>query len=332
MSFQYPWVLLTLLAVPAGVWFARRKRKESPGFRFPSGELVRDLRGSLRPKLSENLVFLRGAVIALLIFALARPRAPVEDSRVRTEGIDVVLTVDVSGTMLAEDFVFGGRRHNRLDAVKKVVKEFVAGRENDRIGMVAFAYRPYTVCPLTLDHGWLLGNLDRVKVGLIEDGTAVGSGIMASLNRLKETKAAGKVVILLTDGINNAGKISPLTAAEAARALGIRVYTIGAGTKGLAPYPVKDFYGNTVYRPLKIELDEETLTKIASVTGGRYYRATDTESLRKIYHEINQLEKSPAEEKGFSEYRELFPRFLLPALGLVLLEIILSNTWLRRIP
>jgi Ca-activated chloride channel family protein len=198
--------------------------------------------------------------------------------------------------------------------------------------MVAFASEAYSVAPLTLDYGWLIGNLERVKIGMIEDGTAIGSGLSTSLNRLKDREARGKVVILLTDGRNNAGSISPLTAAEAAAALNIKVYTIGAGTKGLAPYPAQDFFGNTVYRQVKIEIDEETLRKIAEKTGAQYFRATDTESLRTIYDEIDRLEKTPVEEKGYRDYRELFPSFLVPGLVLVLVEVLLRHTLLRRVP
>jgi Ca-activated chloride channel family protein len=213
-----------------------------------------------------------------------------------------------------------------------VVSEFIRGRQNDRMGIVAFAARAYTVCPLTLDYGWLLQNLERIKIGMIEDGTAIGSGIGSSLNRLKDTKAKGKVVILLTDGRNNAGKLAPLTAAEAARALGVKIYTIGVGTKGLAPYPIKDFFGNTVYQPIRIDIDEDTLIKIAAKTNAKYFRATDTESLRKIYEEIDRLEKTPIEEKGYLEYKELFGLFLIPGLILLFSEVILGNTVLRRLP
>ncbi|MDD5691502.1 MAG: VWA domain-containing protein, partial [Candidatus Omnitrophica bacterium] len=240
--------------------------------------------------------------------------------------------IDCSTSMLAEDFRLGGQRQNRIEVVKSVVKDFIMGRKNDRIAIVAFASRAYTVCPLTLDYGWLLDNLERVKTGLVEDGTAIGSGIATSLNRLKDAKAKSKVVILLTDGRNNTGKISPLTAAEAAKALKIKVYTIGAGSKGPVPYPVKDFFGNTVYQPVQIDIDEDTLIKIAEMTGAKYFRATDTESLRKIYKEIDSLEKTDIEESGYLEYNELFNVFLILALVFLLSDIVLSNTVLRKIP
>ena len=198
--------------------------------------------------------------------------------------------------------------------------------------MIAFAGRAYTVCPLTLDYNWLLENLKRVKVGMIEDGTAIGDGIAASLNRLRGSRAKTKIIILLTDGRNNAGSISPLTAAQAARALGVKIYTIGAGTKGYASYPVKDFFGNTVYRKIKIDLDEGTLKKIAHQTHGKYFRATDTSSLRETYKEINRLEKSPIKEKGYLRYKEWSYIFINLALIVLLLEIILENTVFVKIP
>jgi Ca-activated chloride channel family protein len=197
---------------------------------------------------------------------------------------------------------------------------------------VVFGSRAYTAAPLTLDYPWLLENLERVHIAMVEDGTAIGSGIMASLNRIKDTKAKSKIIILLTDGRNNAGRISPLMAAQAARALKVKIYTIGAGTKGLAPYPVKDGFGNTVYRPVKIDIDEDTLKKIAERTGGRYFRATDSKSLKEIYDEINKLEKTEIKEKGYRNIKELFYFFLIPGLIILLLEIFLSNTVFRTVP
>ncbi|MBU0682737.1 MAG: VWA domain-containing protein, partial [Candidatus Omnitrophica bacterium] len=216
--------------------------------------------------------------------------------------------------------------------VKNVLSDFVPKRPNDRIGMVAFAALAYTVCPLTLDHDWLEKNLERVNIGMIEDGTAVGSAITAALNRVKDSPAKEKIIILLTDGRNNAGRISPIAAAEAAKALGVKIYTIGAGTKGLAPYPVQDMFGNTVLRSVRIDMDEDLLKKIAEETGGEYFRATDTASLKKIYAKIDKLETTPIEESGYNIYRELFMFLLVPGLLLLVLETVLSNTLLRRIP
>jgi Ca-activated chloride channel homolog len=230
------------------------------------------------------------------------------------------------------DFQIAGNRVDRLEAVKHVVADFIKKRSNDRIGLVAFSALAYTICPLTLDHEWLEKNLERVEIGMIEDGTAIGSGITASLNRIKDTPTKEKIVILLTDGRNNAGRVSPLVAAEAARAMGVRVYTIGAGTEGLAPYPFKDMFGNTVLQPVDIQIDEKLLEEIADMSGGMYFRATDTSSLERIYDEIDKLEKTPIEETGYNIYRELFGYFLIPGMVLLALEILLANSRLRRIP
>lgn len=329
--FMNPAFLLLMPLVIALVFFAGRKDRQA-GFKFSSGELVEGVRPSLKVLLSGKLIYLRLVALCLIVVALARPQSPVADSRVETEGIDIVLCVDSSTSMLAEDFTIDNVRKDRISVVKNVVAEFIKGRPNDRLAIVTFAARAYTVCPLTLDQGWLLSNLERVQAGMVEDGTAIGSGLAASLNRLKNSKAKSKVVILLTDGRNNAGNISPLTAAEAARALKVKIYTIGAGSKGLIPYPVRDFFGNKGYQQVRADIDEDLLTRIARSTSAGYYRATDTQSLRDIYAGIDKLEKTPMQDRGYLEYNELFPWFLIPGLALLALEIILSNTVLRRIP
>jgi len=331
MMFHSPFFLVLLLPAALIVFYTGRK-KTAAGFKFSSAGLLSGLQTTFKAKLSRGLIFLRLASVSLVIIALARPQAPVADSRVQSEGIDIVLAVDCSTSMLAEDFQIAGRRQSRIDVIKDVVKDFIKGRSNDRIGIVAFAGRAYTVCPLTLDYGWLLENLDRIKAGMIEDGTAIGSGSSSALNRLRSTKTKSKIVILLTDGRNNTGKVAPLVAAEAAKALKVKVYTIGAGTKGLAPYPVRDFFGNVFYEQVRIDLDEDTLAKIALITDARYFRATDTESLKEIYRQIDKMEKTPVEEKGYSEYNELFPLLLIPGLALLFLEIALANTVLRKVP
>jgi Ca-activated chloride channel family protein len=246
--------------------------------------------------------------------------------------VDIVLAIDTSTSMLAEDFKVASRRINRFDVVRQVVKEFIQKRKDDRIGMIAFAARAYTVCPLATDYTWINENLDRVRVGMIEDATAIGSALASSSNRLRTSKTKSKIIILLTDGVNNAGTISPQVAAEAARALGIKVYTIGVGSKGLVPYPFKDMYGRIVYQNIPIEIDEEMLKKIASITNGKYYHATDTETLRKIYDDINRLEKSAIEHFGYREYSELFYIFLIPALLILMVEILLANTVFMKVP
>lgn len=331
MSFQNP-LFLWLIPLVLLAGYLVRRRKVKAAMTFPTERALRRLKPSLKVILSRNIYLLRIIALSLIAVSLSRPQSPLEESKVQTEGIDIVLGIDVSTSMLAEDFTLKGKRVNRLDAVKDVVQGFIRGRENDRIGLVGFAGRAYTVSPLTLDYSWLLQNLERVRIGMIEDGTAIGLGLASSINRLKDTEAKSKVVILLTDGRNNAGDISPSLAAESAKALGIKVYTIGAGTKDLAPYPARDFFGNKVYQSIKIDIDEDTLMDIASKTGARYFRATDTQSLREIYGEIDKMEKTPLEEKGYLEYKELFTGFLGAALLLVLLETGLSNTWLRTLP
>lgn len=331
MHFNDPWLLLLLPLVAALMIYAKT-RESDPSILFPSKMLYSGLYQTFKVRLSRSLVLVRIAALVLIVLALCRPQSVIEETKIETEGIDIVLAIDTSTSMLAEDFTLGRKRENRLEVVKNVVKDFINGRQSDRIGIVAFAARAYTVSPLTLDYEWLMQNLERVKIGIIEDGTAIGSGLSAALNRLKDTKAKSKVIILLTDGRNNAGRISPLTAADASSALNIKVYTIGAGTKGLAPYPVKDIFGNTAYQSVKIDIDDETLKQIAAKTGAKYFRATDTESLKDIYRQINELEKTKIEETGYREYKELFHYFLLPGLILLLLEILINNTILRKIP
>lgn len=331
MIFKDAWILLFIPLIVVFVYFLK-KRDIVSSIRFSSGELVKRSRPTLKVTLAKGLVYLRVGAIFLFLLALARPRIPLEETKIQTEGIDIVLAIDSSGSMLAEDFKIGTRRQNRLEVVKDVVEDFIEARKYDRIGMVAFAARAYTVCPLTLDYDWLIKNLARVEIGAIEDGTAIGSAISSSLNRIRDTQAKSKIIILLTDGINNAGTISPLTAAEAAKALGIKIYTIGAGTKGLVPYPTQGLFGQTVYQNVRIEIDEDTLKRIAQETDGRYFRAKDTESLRRIYKEIDLLEKTAIEEKSFQEYKELFSRFLIVGLMLLVSEVVLSNTILRRLP
>ena len=328
-----PWILLACLLIPPVVYLAGAFAKNMrSSLRFSNQDLTGDLKPSLRVRLSGKLIYLRMMGLILIILAASRPQSVLEETRIYIEGIDIVLDVDVSTSMRAMDFEIRGKRVNRLEIVKKVVSEFIQKRVNDRIGMVAFSGLAYTVCPLTLDHDWLEKNIERVRIGMIEDGTAIGSAITGALNRLKDTEAKEKIIILLTDGRNNAGRISPMVAAEAAAAMGVRIYTIGAGTKGLAPYPVEDMFGNVVLRPVQIDIDEKLLKEIAEVTGGAYFRATDTESLKDIYERIDKLEKTPMEETGYNIYKELFGFVLIPGLALLLLEVFLFNTFFRRIP
>ena len=325
-----PWLLLALALLPLLVRWRRRQRPAT--LRYPLVAAVRAVGAGRRARWRWVLPVMRLAAFALIVVALARPQLGSAASKLYTEGIDIMLAVDVSGSMLAEDFSVNGKRASRIDAVKSVVRSFLGKRDGDRVGLVLFAGRPYTQCPLTLDHGWLLQNLERAKVGMIEDGTAVGSALATATNRLEASDGKSKIVILLTDGQNNAGRVSPLTAAGAAKALGYKVYTIGAGTRGLAPYPDTDLFGNRVYRPMQVDIDEQTLQKIAETTGGRYYRATDTDSLTKIYQEIDRLEKSTHEGLQYLEYNELYTWLVLPALILLAGEALLAETWLRVLP
>lgn len=287
---------------------------------------------SLKVRFQPLIPLLRALVLILLIIALARPQLGVRKERVIEEGIDIILAIDVSTSMLAEDFTIDGKRYNRLDIVKRVLEDFIPRRFNDRLGMVVFAGRPYTVAPLTWDQDWLLQRLAELEIGMVEDGTAIGSAIMTSLNRLKDSEAKSKVLILLTDGKNNRGEIQPEVAAEAAKALGIRIYTIGAGSRGPVPYPVQDSFGRKFYQKVRIDIDDELLTEIAEKTGGHYYRATDTEELYKVYEEIDKLEKSKIEMTEFYRYKEFYPYFILWALIFLSIEIILKNTVMRRLP
>lgn len=329
--FKDSWILIFIPLIPFLIFFTKSRQRDSV-FLFSSEDLVRELKSTAKLRFSRSLIFFRAAVLILMLLALGRPQSILEETRALSEGVDIVLTLDTSTSMLGEDFKIGNERLNRFDVVRDVVKEFIKKRREDRIGMVAFAGRAYTVCPLTTDYSWLIENLDRVRVGMIEDATAIGSAITSSLNRLRTSKTKSKVIILLTDGINNAGNISPLVAAEAARALKVKIYAVGVGTKGLVPYPMKDIYGRTAYQNIPIDIDEESLKKVADLTAGRYYRATDTETLRKIYDEIDRLEKSNIEHFGHREHSELFPYFLIPGLIILAIEIFLSNTLFVKVP
>jgi Ca-activated chloride channel family protein len=267
-----------------------------------------------------------------MIVGLARPQRTNSHTEVTANGIDIVLGLDVSGSMEALDFSVNNYRVNRIAVVKSVVARFIDERPNDRIGLVAFAGSPYIVSPLTLDHDWLLQNLERINVGLGDDGTAIGSAIAAAVNHLRTTTAKSKVVILLTDGVNNSGKISPLSAAEAARALGVKVYTIGVGVRGNAPLPVRDEAGRTHMMMMNVDVDEKTLQAVAKETGGLFYRATDTDSLQKIYEQINRYETSAQSVQKFEQVEELYRWSLYPSLGLLVLGVILQHTRFRRLP
>ncbi len=248
-------------------------------------------------------------------------------------GIDIVLGLDVSGSMQALDFQIDNRRVNRIEVVKSVVSRFIEERSGDRIGLIAFAAAPYLVSPLTLDHDWLQQNLERVSTAVgADDGTAIGSAIAASVNRLRTTTAKSKVVILLTDGMNNTGKIAPIAAAEAAKAMGVKIYTIGVGVRGMAPIPMRDEAGNMHLIMDKVDVDEKTLQTVAGLTGGTFYRATDTDSLQKIYEQINRLEKTAQTVQKFEHYDELYSWALIPSVAILGFALLLQHTRFRRLP
>jgi Ca-activated chloride channel family protein len=265
--------------------------------------------------------------IALLVIVLARPQSSNRWENVSTQGIDIVITLDISGSMLARDL-----KPDRLEASKDVAVEFISGRRNDRIGLVVFSGESFTQCPLTTDHAVLINLFKEIKSGMVEDGTALGVGLANAVTRLKDSEAISKVIILLTDGVNNRGAIDPITAAELAKAFGIRVYTIGVGTMGTAPYPQQDFFGRTHYVQMPVEIDEETLQQISDITDGEYFRATDNNKLREIYAEIDQMEKSKINVKEFSRKEEEFLPFALAALILLVLEFLIRRSLLRSIP
>ena len=328
MRFANLTFLVLLLIIPIIVrrfWGSKKIRQGSLRFSDASG-LKYALPAGLA-KYYSVLYVLRIIIIILLVVALARPQSSKGDESITTEGIDIILTVDVSGSMQAEDF-----DPNRLEAAKQVAADFIRGRKNDRIGLVVFAGHSVTQAPLTLDYEVLLSLLEKVHIGMLqEDGTAIGMAIANSVNRLRESQAKSKVIILLTDGVNNRGEIDPLTAANLAKALQLKIYTIGAGAKGRAFVTVDDLFGKRRV-PIQADLDEETLQDVAELTGGKYFRATDEESLASIYEEIEQLEKSKIDIKQYKEYVELFPYFVYAALGLLSLEIILAHTRFRKVP
>jgi Ca-activated chloride channel family protein len=325
--FAGPFYLLLLLLTPVLTFlYLRREARSKRGtLSFPSLNLVAGLPRSPRLSWRHVLVVFRLLAIALLVFALARPQTGQAKEIVKGEGVDIMLVLDVSGSMAAEDF----EPQNRLQAAKEVIQEFVKGRDYDRIGLVVFARQSFTQCPLTLDYDVLLDLLDQIRLGPdmgLEDGTAIGIAIANATNRLKDSTAKSKIIVLLTDGLNNAGQIDPPTAAQMAQTLGIKIYTIGAGRPGSAPYPVEDPFFGKRYVNLPSELDEESLRQIAEATGGLYFRATDSQALRQIYQRIE------VEVRRYTRYRELAYLFALPALGLILIEVLLSNTVFRKIP
>jgi len=331
IRFLYP-TFLWLLALLPLLALLRGQRGQVAAVRYSSAEIARQVARETRSRPGRWSALLTLLALAFLIVGLARPQFGRSTSTVEASGIDMILAMDCSGSMEALDFKVDGEPVNRLDVVKSVVAKFIEARPNDRIGLVGFAGAPYLVSPLTLDHDWLEQNLDRVRIGSVEDGTAIGSALATSVNRLREQPGKSKVVILLTDGQNNAGKVLPDTAAQAAKALGVRVYTIGAGVRGEAPVPVTDAFGNKRLAMARVDVDEDTLQKIAAETGGKFFRATDTQSLRNIYSEIDRLEKTTHQLKKWEHHTELFAWTIVPALALFGTGVGLGHTRFRRLP
>lgn len=328
MRFLHPELLWLLLLLPL-LTLLYARRGAAPALLFSSVAIVKSLGTGRKAKPGRLRVVLRLISLSLLILAMARPQLGSSTTEIEASGIDILLAVDVSGSMEAMDFTLGGKPTNRLEVVKNVVDEFIKQRPNDRIGLLAFGGRPYLISPLTLDHGWLSKRLESLQVGMVEDGTAIGSAIGSGTNRLRDRKSKSRIMILLTDGMNNRGRIPPLAAAEAAETLNIKVYTIGAGTRGEAPIPVTDGRGRKRLLMSKVDIDEETLNDVAEITGAMYFRATDTESLTKIYDAINSMETTTRTIKKFENYRELFSYLIWAVLTLLGLEFYLSS---KRIP
>jgi Ca-activated chloride channel family protein len=333
MTFAHPFFLLLLLLLPVLAWLEGKRGKRS-AFLYSSVQLVKPISGLSRSRAGRILLLLRWLSLALFIIAFAQPRLIKSESTSRSSGIDIVVAIDLSGSMASEDFELNHKRVDRLTIAKDVLQKFIDKRPADRIGLVAFAGRAYIASPLTLDHDFLQQNLERLRLGMIEDHTAIGSALTSALNRLRDQRAKSKIIILMTDGQNNAGKVPPLTAAEVAQTLKVKVYTIGVGKRGTAPYPagVNPFTGQKMYQQVPVDIDEDTLTKIADRTGGKYFRADNSENLKKIYAEIDRLEKTDFEMKKFREYNELFGWVILAGLFILLLEIILSQTVWRKLP
>jgi Ca-activated chloride channel homolog len=340
MTFGHPYFLLLLLLLPVLGWL-KGKQGKPPAFVYSSVQLVRPILNVSRTRSGAFLAALRWLILTLLIVALAQPRLTKSETKVTASGVDIVAVIDMSFSMADEDFELRGQPADRLTMAKEVLKKFIDKRPNDRIGLVVFATDAYTAAPLTLDHDFVQENLERLQLGTIDGGsTAIGSGLSTAINRLRELMSKSKIVILMTDGRNNAGKVAPRTVAEAAKALGVKVYTIGVGKRGESRRPrmdrygrpLHDFFGRKIYDPDPEDLDEDVLQEIANMTGGKYYRADNAQRFQAIYAEIDKLEKTEADVKKFAHHNELFAWLISPGLGLLLLEVLLRHTIWRRLP
>ena len=326
IEFANPKLLWLLLLVPLTIlWYVLRHKKQEASMQFSDTHGFAKLPKTWKAYLRHLLFALKMAALALLIVALARPQSSSTNSTSNIEGIDIVMAMDVSGSMLARDL-----KPDRLTAAKNVASDFVKGRPGDRMGLVIFSGETFTQVPLTTDHGVMLNMLAEMKNGLIEDGTAIGDGLATAISRLKDSEAISKVVILLTDGLNNAGSVDPYTAAEIAKLYGIRVYTIGVGSYGTAPYPVQTPFGTQIQQ-MKVEIDEKLLNTIANQTGGKYFRATSNQKLDEVYQEIDKLERSKIEVTEFRRLHEEFYPLVAWALALLLIEFLLRKTIFRTL-
>jgi Ca-activated chloride channel family protein len=339
LIFAHPWLLLLLLAVPL-IAYLRGQLGPAPALVFSSTKILRGLgrqSAARAGKILRSLLFLS---LAILTVALARPQLGKSLTQVEASGIDIMVVLDVSTSMLTKDFTIGGDSATRIDAIREVTRKFIDGRPNDRIGLIAFAGRPYVVSPMTLDHDWLLQNLERVRTGLVEDGTAIGSAMAAAANRLNDKHSKSRAIVLLTDGENNSGKIPPNTAAEAIKAVGIRLYAIGAGINGIAPVPVfdrtgrplTDVRGNILYQDQRVQFNDTGLKEVAQIAGGQFFRATDTKSLQEIYRDIDKMEKSTVTVSKYQQYRDLFPICIMAGCGVLLAQVLLSETIWKKLP
>jgi len=329
MTCAHPYVLLLLLLLPVLAWL-KGKAGQASAFVYSSVDLVRPISGLRRSRAGAILANLRWLALAVFIVALAQPRLIRGESHVKASGIDIVVALDLSGSMRSLDF---GPDLSRIKLAKEVLGKFIDNRPNDRIGLVAFARDAYIASPPTLDHEYLHEQLNRLDIGIIDErATAIGSALMTALNRIKDLKDKSKIVILMTDGENNSGKVSPLTAADAAQALGVKVYTIGIGRQGSAPCPVRDQFGRMTIQNFDVDIDEDTLTKIAQDTHGKYYRADTADALPRIYADIDRLETTEVEVKKYQQYDELFGQVAIGGLAVLLLEMVLAQTVWRKLP
>ena len=329
ITFAHPYLLLLLLVIPLmTVWYVLRYRKQKPALQFSNITLFKGVHKTFRQTAYPLLFILRMVAVGAIIVALARPQSMLSRQEMKVEGIDIVLTMDISGSMLAEDF-----KPNRLEAAKTVASDFINGRKNDRIGLVVFSGEAFTQVPLTIDHNVLLKQLSSLKSGIIKDGTALGDGLATAINRIKDSEAKSKVIILLTDGINNQGAVDPQSAAEIAALYNIRLYTIGVGTKGMAPYPVRDPFGRIRYQNIPVELDETLLTQMAeSTVDGQYFRATNKKSLQQIFDQIDEMEKSKIDVTQYAQTKDEYMGWLILAALALLTEILLGLLYFRSTP